>query len=186
MSAGAIANRYAQALFELAEEFGQTTQYATQFGAFAAAYAESSQLREVIASPVYARTQKLAVVQALAKKLGMSDTAQNGVKQLLVRGRLGQLSEIAQKLSELSDRKQGIVRAVLTTAEAAKPDVLAKIKAGLAAATAKNIEIEARINPDLIGGAIVEIAGVTVDASVRGRLENLERGLNDAASRLNA
>jgi F-type H+-transporting ATPase subunit delta len=186
MSAGAIANRYAQALFELAEEFGQTSQYAEQFNAFATAYAESKHLREVIASPVYARGQKLQVVQAIAKKLGMSDTAQNGVKQLLVRGRLGQLSAIAARLGQLSDEKAGILRARLTTAEEAKPDVLAKIEAGLAAATGKNIEIEAHIDASLVGGAIVEVAGVTVDASVRGRLENLERGLNDAASRLSA
>jgi F-type H+-transporting ATPase subunit delta len=186
MSAGAIANRYARALFELAEEFGQTAQYAEQFKQFSQAYLESKALREIVASPVYSKAQKLQVVQAIAKKLGMSDTAQNGIKQLLVRGRLAQLSAISSRLGELSDDKANILRASLTTAAEANSEVVAKIKAGLAAATGKNIEIEARIDASLVGGAIVEVAGVTVDASVRGRLENLERGLNDAASRLSA
>ncbi len=186
MSAGAIANRYAQALFELAEEFGQTEQYAAQFKDFASAYSESKELRAVIASPVYDRAQKLSVVAALAKKLGMSDSAQKGVQQLLVRNRLSSLEAIAQRLGELSDEKAGILRATLTTAVEANAETLNKIKAGLAAATGKKVEVESKLDADLVGGAIVEVAGVTIDASVRGRLENLERGLNEAAHRLTA
>jgi F-type H+-transporting ATPase subunit delta len=96
------------------------------------------------------------------------------------KGRAGQLEEIAREFERLAARHEGIVHAELTTAVELSDDEAKKLLKQIEQASGKKVEVTRSVDPDLIGGIVLQVGSHRLDASVRGRLERLRRELATA------
>lgn len=177
MSQAPVADRYARAIFELGVETGQLAAITEQVRKFARTYAASAELRAVLDNPIIEQEKREAVLSEVSARLGLSGHGLNLIKLLASRKKLRVVPDIARRLDRLSDEKAGVVRATVTSAKPMPDSFYQKLVSELEAATARKIVLERREDPSLIAGFVTRIGDNTIDGSVRGRLNEIERQL---------
>lgn len=175
MSVGAIAERYAQALFELAGEADELASLSDQLQAFARLYEGSAVLREVSANPLVSVADQKKALSEVARKAGVSDLGIKFLGVVLLRGRLPHLSDMVAQYVHLVDSEQGILRANVTTAKQMPEEYYQALIQKLEATTHKKVILDRAVDAALIGGAVAQVGDAVLDTSIRGRLEKFER-----------
>ncbi|QSQ22127.1 ATP synthase F1 subunit delta [Pyxidicoccus parkwayensis] len=174
-----IARRYARALLDVASEAGRVDAVAEQLSAFAQAFAKSPELTDVLLNPAYTRTQRSQVVEGVMKALpGGADPLLASTLRLLVdRNRQGYLPDIARLFGDMADARAGRVRGQVTTAAPLSADALAGIQKSLQQLTQRNVILETRVDPSLLGGVSAQVGSILYDGSLRTQLEEMRREL---------
>lgn len=173
--AGAAAKRYARAVFELASEQDQVEEWAQRLVQVRDLLAAPEALR-VLANPSIPMQRRLDAVTAL---LG-SSAGPEGVNlgRLLVgAGRLGDLDGIIEEYGLLADAAAGRVRAVATTAVPLASADADKLEASLSRRLDRQVRLDTRVEPAILGGLVLRIGDRVIDASVAARLQQLRRRL---------
>jgi F-type H+-transporting ATPase subunit delta len=177
MSQAPVADRYARAIFELGVETGQLAPITEQVRRFSEVYAGSAELRAVLDNPIIDQEKREAVLADVSARLGLMGNALNLIKLLASRKKLRVVADIARRLDRFSDEKAGVVRASVTSARPMPESFYQKLVAELESATARKIVLERREDATLIAGFVTRIGDNTIDGSVRGRLDEIERQL---------
>jgi F-type H+-transporting ATPase subunit delta len=177
MSHAPVADRYARAIFELGVETGQLAPITEQVRRFAQVYAGSGELRAVLDNPIIEPEKRDAVLADVAARLGLMGNALNLIKLLAARKKLRVVPDIARRLDRFTDEQAGVVRATVTSAKTMPDSFYLRLTAELEAVTARKIVLERREDPSLIAGFVTRIGDNTIDGSVRGRLNEIERQL---------
>ncbi len=177
MSQAPVADRYARAIFELGVETGQLATITEQVRRFAQTYAGSAELRAVLDNPIIDPEKREAVLADVAGRLGLTGSGLNLIRLLASRKKLRVTPDIARRLDRLSDEKEGVVRATVTSARPMADAFYRDLVAALEVATSRKIVLERREDPTLIAGFVTRIGDNTIDGSVRGRLIEIERQL---------
>jgi F-type H+-transporting ATPase subunit delta len=171
---------YARALFVAAKDRGRLTEVRDGLADFVGAMDEVPQLGALVRDPELDRQAKAA---ALAAVLGDADElVRNFVLLVVEKGRATELTEILRELDELVAREEGRLKLELTTAFALDEQEAGRIVEEIERASGRTIEATRRVDPSLIGGLVLQIGSLRVDASVRGRLERLRRDLATATA----
>ena len=174
MARGPTARRYAQALFELAEEQGQTEQWLGQLRSAAERLTEPSAAL-YLGVPRVPMENKLSFVrQALADAHPLM---LNAVSLLVQRGTTPTLPQIADVYADLLDEGMGRARASVTSAESLSRAQRGKLSDLLQTMLNKEIVLDAAVDPAVIGGVVVRVGDQVIDGSVRTRLHGLRRSL---------
>lgn len=182
MTSRTAATRYARALFDVAlTEGADVQQIGRDLAAFADLVAEHESLARVFANPAVPTPRKRAIVEALIAKAGpMHQTLSKLLLLLADRDRLVLLPQIAAAYrTRLLDHAK-VVRAEVTTAVALTEDRLAALKAGLARATGRDVQIENRVDPGILGGAVTRIGSIVYDGSLTRQLQKMKESLSQA------
>jgi F-type H+-transporting ATPase subunit delta len=177
MSQAPVADRYARAIFELGVETGQLAPITEQIRRFAQAYVANAELRAVLDNPIIEAEKREAILADVSARLGLMGNALNLIKLLAQRKKLRVVPDIARRLDRFSDEKAGVVRATVTSAKAMPDSFYQKLVTELESATSRKIVLERREDPTLIAGFVTRIGDNTIDGSVRGRLDEIERQL---------
>jgi F-type H+-transporting ATPase subunit delta len=175
MPGTAAARRYAEAVFQLGEEGGSLEQWQDDLQVLAdvAADAQALAVLENEKTPLEERSALLE--RALA---GLSPLARNLARLLLARGRLALLPEISSLFTEMLDQRNGVVRAQVTTAVPIDAEEQRAIAERLRALTgARDVRVEAQVDPSIIGGMVARVGDRLIDGSTRSRLVQLKRRL---------
>jgi F-type H+-transporting ATPase subunit delta len=180
MSESVVAERYAKALFELGIESGQLAMLTDQLRSVARTYSESPDLRTVLDDPRVAEEQVSALVDALARRLALSQMAKNALLVLVRRRRIRALPGIVSRLVSLTDERTGLLRASVTSATQLSDAQAQQLSEELERLTGKRIVLERHCDPSLLGGLVTRIGDHVVDASLRGRFDELERRLSES------
>jgi F-type H+-transporting ATPase subunit delta len=138
---------------------------------------ESPDLRVLLDSPAVSRTNKKAVVESLAARMGANRTIHNFLLVVLDRRRTRLLPEIQIAFDARLDERQSIRRAKVTSAHALSDGEKAELVRTLATLTGGRVDAEYKIDPALIGGAVVRIGSTIYNGSVRAQLERLRAQL---------
>jgi F-type H+-transporting ATPase subunit delta len=180
MSAGAVAERYAQALFELGNESGELALLTEKLGDFVSSFESNSQFRGILSNPTVSAQERRAVITEVARRLSVPDLGVKGLLVLAERGRLVALGSIIRRLSELADEKNGILRARVTTASVMPESYFQDLSSKIEETTGKKVVFERIVDEALVGGTITQVGDQVIDGSVRGRLDRIERELLSA------
>ena len=166
---------YARALFEAAKEQGRLKKVAEELGDFAAAVRDVPELRAVLRNPELDPETKAGIVTEI---IGDADPLLGNFLRLVAeKGRSGEIAEIARELDRLMAAEEGRLDVELTTAyELSEPDAATILKQ-IQEASGRKVEATRKVDPDLIGGFVLQAGSMRVDASVRGRIERLRREL---------
>ncbi len=172
-SDGAVATRYARALFELATEKKLSDGLGAELEALADVYAGSPELRQTLENPVFRLSERRAVLEKLLPRLAPSGQLRGFALLLLERGRIGTLPAIARAYRLMGDEAAGRVRAVVTSARPLDPATQAAVQRALEKRVGKKVLISATVDPSLIGGIVARVGDLVFDGSLRSRLDTL-------------
>ena len=178
MAYGAAVNRYARALFEVCEREGALDRVEREVSEFIALVDGHAALRECLLSPVVPQATKRAVVAAVTDRAG--DLAPITVRLLALlaeRNRLALLLDLLEVYKERLMVHRGQLRALLTTTEPLPDERTLEIARQIETATGRDVTVESRVNPSIIGGAIVQIGSTVWDGSIARYLERLRQRL---------
>ena len=172
----AVAERlYAKALFEAAEDSGRVDEVQRDLGEFADAVEASPELSAFLGNPQVDPAAKVGVLGELSE--GSDELVHNFLRLIAAKGRAGQIPGIRDEFQALVDRAQGRVAVELTTAFALSDDEAASIVAQIEQSSGRKVEATRKVDPELVGGMILQAGSLRVDASVRGRLDRLRHQL---------
>lgn len=173
----AIARRYAKALLIIGQQDGQTERYRTELQAVAALMTGDRQLEQAVTNPLYDSAARKRVLQALIDRLTLSRAVQSFLVLLFEKGRFGFLGVINDFYQKLADELKGIARATVTSAGELSADAVERLRAVLSKRTGKDIVLEVKQDPGLIGGLITQIGDLVLDGSIRTQLLNMRESL---------
>ena len=167
---------YAGALFEAARERGELEEVLSDLGEFVAALRESEELRLFYYGGQVPERQKRRALDGLTE--GMKTSTTNFLKVLVDNGREEILEEVLGRYEQLVKEHLGRIDVGVTTAIELSEDQLDRLRERLGGVLeGREIILETRVDPDLIGGAVFRFGGRMMDGSIRGRLESLREGM---------
>ncbi len=171
-----VADRvYARALYDAALERGSVKEAQEQLAAVAEAMAEVPQLRSVIGNPQVDAGSKAAVLEAAVGE--PDELVSNFLKLVAEKGRAGSIEGIRAELDELVARAEGQLTVTLTTAYELSDEEAKDIVGRIEQASGRKVEAVRKVDPDLIGGIVLQAGSLRADASVRGRLDRMRLDL---------
>ncbi len=172
----AVAQRiYAEALFGAAKDADKLAEVNEAFGDFAAAVAESPELRAVLRNPQLEPGTKATILSDLA---GGDELLFTHFLQVVAeKGRAAELEEIAKEFERLMAREERRLTVELTTARELSDAEAKAILKQIEDAAGRKVEATQKVDPALVGGIVLQAGSLRVDASVRGRLERLRNDL---------
>jgi F-type H+-transporting ATPase subunit delta len=175
-----VSRRYAKALFAVGHERGEIEAYGKDLAEMAGVLEVSPELLRVFANPVFSAEQKKQILDGLFKKIKIGPMAQNFLKLLADKGRLGKLPEIALFYQTLLDEAQGIVRGELVTAVELDDAKQKAIKDQLEKQFNTSLVLNYQTDEEILGGVVLKVGDQVLDASLRAQLnilkENIKRG----------
>ena len=180
MSIIAVARRYAEALADAAIGNNQSAAIDSEVKTFAEMMASSGELRGLFASPIVTRKDKAAVLDLLIERTGPSQMTANLLKTLLGHYRLQHLGVVYREFRRVMDRREGLVQAEITAAATLDSSQQAMLVSELQSITGAKVNVEYKVDPSLIGGAVTRLGSVVYDGSIKTKLENIERQLKQA------
>jgi F-type H+-transporting ATPase subunit delta len=169
--------QYANALADIALAQGAGDAAVKQLADFGAAYRESPELRNFLASPAVAREAKQAVVEKVAARVGASKIIRNFLFVIIDHRRTVILPEMIERFQEVIRQRQGVAEAEVRSAtelSAAQKSAMAQTLARL---TGTRVETRYSIDTTLLGGAVVRIGDTVYDGSLRHRLDAMRARL---------
>jgi F-type H+-transporting ATPase subunit delta len=174
-----IARRYARALLSVALETRTLDQVQAQLAALGALFEASPELSDVLSNPAYSRDARGRVLEAMLQSLGgVAPALHNTLGLLNERNRLRSLPDIARLFRDMADVHAGRVRGRITSAIPLTPDVVAQLAQSLKALTQREVVLETRVDPSVIGGVAAQVGSTLYDGTLRTQLEQMRRELS--------
>lgn len=183
MTARGSANRFARALFDVAfKENADLDAIEQQLSGLSSLVASHSSLQRALMNPSVPAAKKRAVLEALFQQGGQPHPILAKLLALLADSdRLTLLPELAPAFERRLMDHRRVVRAELSTAVEIPGDRVEELRSGLARATGRDVQIETRVDPALIGGAVARIGSTVYDGSVTTQLRKLKQSLIESA-----
>jgi F-type H+-transporting ATPase subunit delta len=176
-----MAGRYAGALFELALEEKSIDPVKKDLEQFDAMIADSADLNRLVRSPVFGVDEQLKALDAILAKAGIGGIAANFLRVIATNRRLFAVRNIIKGYRALVARHKGEVSAEVTVAEALSGDNLDALKGALKTVTGgKDIDLDVKIDPAIIGGLIVKVGSRMIDSSLRTKLNAIKFAMKEA------
>ena len=174
----AFAPRYASALADVVvQDKLDTSQVQQQLEDFAATFAGSKDLREVLLNPALSVEKRVAILDAVNQRIGLSPKIRNFLAVLMAHGRLPAFKEIVAQYHLEMNRRMGIQEAEVITARRLDGAQREQMERQVAELAKTKVRATFREDPSLIGGGIVRIGSTVYDGSIRGSLEKLKERL---------
>jgi F-type H+-transporting ATPase subunit delta len=169
-----MAGRYAAALFDLAKEERQLPQVEADLKAFQAMLDASVDLRRLIRSPVISAEDQDKALDAILRKAGASDLTAKFFKLIARNRRLFAVADMMRNFRALVARDRGEVEADVASAHPLTPEQLTALRDALRVQIGKNVQVNTRVDPVLLGGLVVKVGSKMIDSSLRTKLNNLK------------
>jgi F-type H+-transporting ATPase subunit delta len=175
-----MAGRYATALFDLARETSAIDAVKGDLERFDALLAESADLTRLVRSPVFSAGEQLQALSAVLERAGIGGLAAKFLKLVTANRRLFAVRDMIKAYRGLVARHKGEATAEVVVAERLKDDHVAALKSALKAVSGKDVDLDIRIDPGIIGGLVVKLGSRMVDSSLRTRLNAIRHALKEA------
>ena len=169
-----MAGRYAAALFELAKDQRQLERVEADLASFQRMLDDSQDLRRLVRSPVISADDQAKALAAIISKAGVSGLTANFLRLIARNRRLFAAADMMKGFRALLARERGEVSADVASAHALTPEQMQQLSDMLRTTIGKNVQINTRVDPGLLGGLIVKVGSKMIDNSLRTKLSNLK------------
>ncbi len=175
-----VSGRYATALFELARDEKSIDAVKTDLDRFDAMLADSADLKRLVRSPVFSADSQSKALAAVLDKAEISGVAANFLKVLTANRRLFAVSDVIRAFRALVAKFKGEATADVTVAEALSDKNLDSLKTALKSVTGKDVALNVKVDPSIIGGLVVKLGSRMVDSSLRTKLNSIKHAMKEA------
>ena len=179
-SATDVGARYAQALFDLADETNALPAVEADLKGLKGLRADSADLRTLLVSPRFNAEDKGKGLAAIAERAGYADVTRKFLGLLAANGRTAALGDIIASFEHLVAVKKGLINAQVTTAVPMTQAQNEALASALSGALGKTPQIESRVDPAILGGVKVRVGSRLYDASLKSKLDSLKFALKRA------
>ena len=176
-----MAGRYAAALFEIAKDEKQFAQVEKDVKAFQGMLDASEDLRRLVRSPVISAENQATALAALLPKAEISNLTGNFLKVIARNRRLFAVADMLKNFRALLARERGEVSADVASAHPLSAEQMNALKDTLKAQMGKDVQINTRVDPNLLGGLVVKVGSRMIDSSLRTKLNNLKVAMKGTA-----
>ena len=173
MDIGVISVRYARALLKSATDAKIEEKVYQEMQLIAKSYIEVPQLRQTIDNPMLAKDKKQMLLATAAGGDAVSDLTKAFIALVLKENRENMIQFIANSYVTLYRKQKNIIRGKLTTAARVSPAMEQKMRTMVEQKTQGTVEFETEVDPDIIGGFVLEYDTYRMDASVRAKLNSI-------------
>jgi len=175
-----VSGRYASALFSLGQDDRQTDAVADSLEKLDSLIAASPDFERLVRSPVFSAKDQLKALDAILAQQGISGIAANFVRLVATKRRLFFLRQMIAEYRKLYDASRGVTRAEVTSASALSDANLAALKDQLKAASGgRDVHLDVKVDPSIIGGLIVKLGSRMVDGSLRTKLNAIRLAMKE-------
>ena len=179
-----VAELYAGALLELADERGLAEQVLEELEGLAALVRRDTELRDFFSSPLISESDRRQVLESSFRGK-LDDLLVDALQVMNRKGRLGVLEAIAVAYQQALKEQRGEIDVAVTSAVPLSPKITARIQDAVARLTGKKPELQLSVDPALLGGLVLRVADRKIDGSVRTRIAGLaERLLERGAEQI--
>jgi F-type H+-transporting ATPase subunit delta len=176
-----MAGRYATALFELARDEKAVDAVKKELDQFDALVSGSADLNRLVRSPVFGADEQLKALSAILSQAGITGLAANFLRVITTNRRLFAMRDMIRAYRALVARHKGEVTAQVTVAEKLNDKNLDALKSALKSVTGgRDIDLDVKVEPAIIGGLIVKIGSRMVDSSLRTKLNSIKFAMKEA------
>ena len=179
-SVNEIASRYAKALFELADEQKLLDAVADDVRQIGALLEQSADMDLLVRSPVLKRDEQGRAIGAILDKMGANDLTKKFIGHVAAKRRLFAISAMIKAYLAALATQRGEVSASVVTAKKLTATQVKNLEKVLNDAVTGKISINQSVNPDLIGGMIVQVGSQMIDSSVSTQLQKLKLAMKGA------
>jgi F-type H+-transporting ATPase subunit delta len=175
-----VAGRYASALFSLAQDDRQTDAVADALERFGALVAASPDLERLVRSPVFSAADQLKALDAVLARANIDGVAANFIRLVATKRRLFFIREMIADYRKLYDAHRGVTRAEVTSAAALTDGNIAALKESLRAASGgRQVDLDLKLDPSIVGGLIVKLGSRMVDGSLKTKLNAIRLAMKE-------
>ena len=173
-----IAQVYARALFEVAEEQDKLDTVKQQLDEFADALHDNREMAVFFFSPYFSAEEKK---DGLHKAVEGADPAfMNFLEALIERHRMPVIFRIRTDFEALYDKSKKLLPVLVTSAVELDPETIESLGKRIGEQTGNEIELSSKVDPEILGGIVLRVGNFILDASIRTRLEQLRREVAQA------
>jgi F-type H+-transporting ATPase subunit delta len=170
---------YAEALFEVAKEKGKLDAIRDELGQFADALDGDRELQVFFFSPYFSSAEKAAGLQRAVS--GADQELLNFLELLIEKGRMPEVFRIRRQLDELWKHENRRIDVTVTSAVELDRAVVEKVGEEIERQTGQKVELASRVDGEILGGIVLQVGNMVLDASIRARLEKLRKSVAQAA-----
>ena len=181
IDATGLAGRYATALYDLADQGSALDATLADLMRLQAMIEDSADFRRLITSPVIARRDQVRAIAAVVERAELADLTCRFVGLVAANRRLFALGDMIGAFRAILAHRRGEVTAEVTSASPLSDDQSAALADALKASVGSKVSIEARVDPELLGGLVVKVGSRMVDSSLATKLQKLQIALKGAA-----
>jgi F-type H+-transporting ATPase subunit delta len=174
-----IARVYAEALFEVATDKGKLDEIHEQLAEVADAIAESRDLQVFLFSPYFSSSEKRAGIDKAIS--GAEPELTNFLELLAEKHRMPAIFRIRRRYDEMWAREKRRLEVRLTSAVELPKSTVTQLGKEIEKQTGQSIELESDVDEDILGGIVLQVGNMVLDASVRNKLERLRKEVAKAA-----
>lgn len=177
MRSGGLSRRYAKALADVAAEQQALEAVGRDLHTVVETMKQTREATAFFASPAIPLSDKRRVLQAIAAGAGVKPLSVSFLNLILEKRRLLHLGEIALAYEELIDERLGRGKATVTSAVPLSEPIIHGLKKHLRTVTGKEIYLETRVDPAIVGGFVAQIGSTIYDGSLRTQLKKVREHL---------
>ncbi|KAI1914378.1 ATP synthase F0 subcomplex subunit OSCP atp5 [Ophidiomyces ophidiicola] len=181
-----IDGTYANALYTASAKTSSLEQTSKALTSLGDVFKKDVKLTTILNAPTLSASDKAQIVaelQKIAGGAGKGDVMKNFLNTLAENNRLGVLEGVCQKFATLMSAYRGEIELIITSAQKLDQKTLQRLETAVAKSEysqGKKLKVVSKINPDVVGGLVVEIGDRTIDLSVSSKIAKLNKALTDA------
>lgn len=173
-----VAKRYAEALFEASLEVDKLNEFNSEIKFVSDVFEENPKLKMIFEHPKLSKAEKKDILNELFKDK-VSTEILNLCYIMVDKGRSKNIKGVSEEYTKLANKKQGIVEAKAITAVAMTDEELQSLQTTLSKKLDKKVSLSNTIDNTVVGGVVVEVEGKIIDGSIKGKLNDIYRSLNN-------
>ena len=174
----ALARVYAESLFGVAKEKGQTDEVRDQIAQFADALEGDRELSVFFFSPYFSTQEKLDGLHKAVE--GASPEVLNFLELLIEKHRMPAIYRIRRNIDDLWKKENDRIEVTVTSAVELDPAVAEQVGAAVEKQTGKQVELTSNVDENIIGGLVLQVGNMVLDSSIRNNLEKLRQRVAQA------
>lgn len=176
-----IANRYAEALFQLSEDDNITKEIYDELHSVVDIVKSNKDLDNVLKSPLVAKSEKVQLIETLFNNK-INNNLKNFLKILVEKGRISSLKSIELTFKQLLNEKNNVIEGTVISAIPLTDEKVKELEKTLSKKYNKNVTLENEVDKSILGGVLVRLGNTQIDGSVKTRLNNIKDQLSQVIS----
>ena len=169
------ANRYALALYELAQEKSELHNVEKDITEFLATYNNNEELKDFVKNPTQSQLNQLAVLNKISAEMNLTKIVKNFLSILVIKRRLFFLNLILKNFLLLTSKKRGELKATLISSKNLTNIELKNLNLEISQVLGAVIDFDYKVDEDLIGGLKLQLGSLMIDTSIKNKLKKYEQ-----------